>query len=397
MVAWLFIIIAVAVTMASVYKAYQFRGSCDMQYVPAVLLAEGKDPYAVYMQAFQEDEVARVFPLYQFPNYPVLGLTLMIPLTFLPMVAAKFVWALLNAVMAAVVCWRLCAVFKLNASSAFTWIVMSLFIISPSIRGTIGNGQTSIVTFLMFLLALEQAPKRPWLAGVCLAIAYYKYNVTLPLSFIFFLYPYWWVTLVAGAIHLLVIGLWAYGLGVAYWDILFGPLMVSKTATYLYGYADLWGMLRVARVPEWAPIVVACTLMACVLLWVIIKRTSMPGMLLLSFLSFFSLLIPYHSLNDNLVLVVPALLAIAALRSKQVGMFSWAGLYLAVIAKAWFGDRLFMTWDNAYQEGQWEYLLFLLNQTSTILLLWLCFGVAFFKLVRSSKNKIATNGISLPE
>ena len=198
-------------------------GSQDFQWSPTVLLLEGKNPYAWYLEGNADGRII----LSQQPNYLQLLYVVLFPFGLMSWAYAKGAWALVNT-LCGVACAHLAA--RRNAPNVRVYCVVVLaFFMATAFRNTVGNGQFGMVALLAFLIAWPVRTEP--LGGLALALGSVKYS---------FAPPFWvWLLLERGRAGL-VAGL---GLLAAGWAIfsflsrtnplqaLFQPIQVGAMAT----------------------------------------------------------------------------------------------------------------------------------------------------------------------
>jgi hypothetical protein len=154
------------------YYASQY--SQDFQWSPTVLLAQGADPYAIYLAGDRDGRIL----MSQRPNYPHLLYVLLLPFAALPWQTAQIVWGLVSAaigIVAAAMIARAAGLRGVIAASA-----VATFVAASPFAHALGAGQQS----LLALLALTYA----WLArgrasgGVALAVGVTKYSLAPPVA-----------------------------------------------------------------------------------------------------------------------------------------------------------------------------------------------------------------------
>jgi Glycosyltransferase family 87 len=155
--------------------------STDFQWSPVVLLSEGVNPYQVALFGNLDGKIL----LSQYPPYLHLLYIVMLPLAYLPYGLAKFTWATINLGMASACLVILARMFRLSMLQGA--LLAALFFLSTPYRNGVGNGQTSILCLLAFLLAWlfqnRSAPK----AGASLSLLLTKYSFAPPILLWFLL------------------------------------------------------------------------------------------------------------------------------------------------------------------------------------------------------------------
>ena len=167
-----------SIAQGFVYAAHY---STDFQWSPAALLHEGVNPYAV---ALSGNPGGRIL-MSQFPPYLHELYIVMLPLAFLPYLAAKWVWAMINlgfAVASLVILSRRCGLSHFQGA-----IFAALFFFATPYRNAVGNGQTSLLCLFAFLLAWSYQVRGPLRAGASLSLLLTKYSFAPPIALWFLL------------------------------------------------------------------------------------------------------------------------------------------------------------------------------------------------------------------
>ena len=166
-------------------------------------IIQGQDPY----EAFFEKEVPALPVVYLdgvvVDHYPVaqpkLGLTptntpmivlLLTPFSFFSWTVAKWALLVVNLILAVVTGWLVITRIpfgEIKLSRLDEIFLLLVYFDFSATRIAIENGQTTLLVFLLMLLALVYA-ERSWpIAGISLGIALSKYSLSLPM-FLFLLY-----------------------------------------------------------------------------------------------------------------------------------------------------------------------------------------------------------------
>jgi Glycosyltransferase family 87 len=155
------------------YGLQDFR---DNFYYPSVAFLQGRNPYDVddYRAHYAIDR-----PL---PPYSPISLLVHLPLALLPFGAAEAADIAVNALLLLV----LARIALLGAGASITagriFGLAALMILSRAGQQTLYIGQCSVYVALGAAVALVEARRRPWLAGLGLAIACLKPSYGLPLG-----------------------------------------------------------------------------------------------------------------------------------------------------------------------------------------------------------------------
>lgn len=114
------------------------------------------------------------------------------------------VYPWVNLVVSVLSCWQLVRWFsELKATRLTTPQTIgyvSMLLASRAIRRSLVWGQTAPFAFLLFVLAMRLARRRPLLAGFCLAVASYKLNLAAGFALALLLLGHWPVVLIAAVI-----------------------------------------------------------------------------------------------------------------------------------------------------------------------------------------------------
>jgi hypothetical protein len=156
------------------------RFSTDFQWSPTVLLSAGVNPYQVALAGNPEGKIL----LSQLPPYLHLLYIVMLPLAYLPYTPAKLIWAILNFGFACASLVMLTRVFRLSALQGA--LLAAVFLLSTPYRNTVGNGQTSLLCLLTFLIAWIYQSRNEAGAGISLGLMLTKYSFA-PAIFLWFL------------------------------------------------------------------------------------------------------------------------------------------------------------------------------------------------------------------
>ncbi len=356
--------------------------SQDFQWDATKALALGMDPYEISLspeQTFSQPLLQEYYAYYeeigapqrmeanQFPSL----LMLLLPFAFLPPGAARIAWLASNLLCTAGSLWLLRKTVLKEADSFLFALLGLLMIAGTPFRNQLGVGQHTLFSLFFFLLALYLAREERdgLLPGICLAVSFFKYTLTVPLA-LYFIYRKKWKTFtVSVLVHILgtlFAALWLKESPVA---MIVKPLKVSSVLVSEGGldFGALFGGSPFA-------FVLAALVMGMLLFLSLRKGTD--GKLLMSVLILWSLIILYHRTYDFFVLIMAAGVFFSGdpadepLGTRQKPVLA---LYVLLLAAVFFGLRLF---DEALPA---KIVTGILYYAYTILLTVLCFGTGMKK------------------
>ena len=323
------------------------RVSTDFQWSPTVLLSAGVNPYEVALAGNPEGKIL----LSQSPPYLHLLYIVMLPLAYLSYTPAKLVWAILNFGFACASLVMLTRLFRLSALQGA--LLAAVFFLSTPYRNTVGNGQTSLLCLLTFLIAWVYQSRNEAGAGISLSLMFTKYSFAPPV-FLWFL--------VRGKLAMLLISVVCLTTGWLLFSwichenplaTLAQPVKVASLYSESEGGGDIMTLLQSFDLDR--PIVGWLRLSAIVGI-----ATSCLGVALLRFkalrltepeqlaaLCLVSLLAIRHLAYDFVFLAPVAALAFCLPRLSQVCV-------VASLAYLWFGLKLLTSMDIT---GRWVELL----------------------------------------
>lgn len=325
------VVFALAVLSAGVAVRHALVNSGDTQWSAArVFLVERVNPYTRYLEERAQPTDRPSFVLTQKPNYFVSGYWLLWPLALVDWPMARLLWLAANAAFTALWLWSVQRLLGLTLPQLY-WTA-ALLLISLPWRNLIGVGQHTLMVLAAFggALLAERRGRVGW-AGLLLAVAWFKYSVTLPLSLIFLLRGRWRPLLIAAGVHLALTLASAVWLGETPAQLVRSYLAVVQLPARLgrvdlFALAARWGW----ESPLW-PTAVACAALIGVgaLIWRAPQADEGRVLALLSLLA--CLLLP-HLIYDY-----TALTLLAADRLRRPGARSAAVLVALTIALTWYG------------------------------------------------------------
>ena len=151
---------------------------------------------------------------------------------------AKLLWMAVNLALMALTPWLVWRLLPDKGTGLGWQGKLLLALVFWGIFGTrniIGNGQTSLLVFVLMLVTLSWA-ERGWLvAGLALGVALSKYSLALPIFLLLLLERRWRVLLVALAVQALALLALAFFTGETVWEILGAYLVIFQLHTGLEG------------------------------------------------------------------------------------------------------------------------------------------------------------------
>jgi hypothetical protein len=291
---------------------------------------EQKDPYVAYINRVGGESP---FILSQAPNYPASGLVILWPYAVWEWSIAKTLWAFSNIVFTAVIIWCLFQLLPQHTSVTVKILIATLFIMGTPWRNGIGNGQHALFTLSFFLLAVVMRIHSKVNAGIPLAISWFKYTITLPLSLFFARSKGGLVNIaIAAAIHIVLTIFAALWVNTSPLNLLLGPIHVAQSATG-QGYLDIFAVAsELGSSSNLVPGLAALVILGVTYFTV---RHDTDALSCLSTLSLSSMAVVFHLGYDFVVLVIPLSYALRE-RASNIR----AKYYLLVIGLIWFVDRI---------------------------------------------------------
>jgi hypothetical protein len=265
------------------------------------LLLQRENPYQVYLQ-----EIQGGLSVDGPPNYLIGGLLPMMPLGALPESSARWAWLALNGGFSVGIIWLMQKRYPLSASVLCFGIIT--FLAATPLRVVFLNCQASLYVIFMMLLAQRCSSKRPWLAGLFLAISLMKYSLTLPLAMWFGLkrerFPtaFWGI---GWLFALTAIGAWWMKCSFA--DALLGPLRLTSAGAIAisYGAADLFSISHQAGIRSLViPGIAALMLLAIFQILLMCRRENVLDEDVLGCLAAMSCLLFFHLPYDYVMLLI---------------------------------------------------------------------------------------------
>jgi hypothetical protein len=139
-------------------------------YAGARLLQEGKNPYAVWLNGWDNRFLWAQGPMC-FPQF----FYIVFPYGSMSWPAASCAWMITNVAMALLFAWLLFSAQKRPGENRFGLLIALLFLSSNPVRNVIGNGQSSLLVLLGTFVAFNWR-SNPILSGAGLCLSLIKYS-----------------------------------------------------------------------------------------------------------------------------------------------------------------------------------------------------------------------------
>ncbi len=237
------------------------------------------------------------------PRYPPSCYSFLAPFTLVNWITAKWLWLLLNLILTCLLAKEISTLFCSKKHFLFLLVAM---VCSIPWRDDIYWGQNAIWSLCFFILSLRLSEgKKPFFSGLALALALYKYSLTLPMCFYYLVYKRVWKNvLVAFGFHLILNGL------ISVW--FHQPIFYFSTAFIKWcsngiinsGEYDLfafWALLH--GKPVWIPYLISC-LSLLLLILVLIKANHTDDLGVFTLTALISSIWVYHCDADDIVFIL---------------------------------------------------------------------------------------------
>jgi hypothetical protein len=378
-------------------------------------IIQGRDPYAAFFAgeqpalpiAYLDGVILDRYPVGQpeleiTPSNTPTMLLLLTPLAFFSWTTAKFIFMFINIVLMlipAILIVRAIPFAGVQLSRLDELLIFLVYIDLSATRIAIENGQTTLLVFLLMLIALLYA-QRDWrVSGLALGLALSKYSLSLPV-FLFLLFKKKFnILILAVAIQLLGI------LGMA-WITGTSPVTIVQENIQLFfrlfdqpgiqlsrWFEDLSNNLIVSMLPM---LLMTLAVFIPILYWMRTRPASADqedviDFHLLTVLFIWTMLVAYHRLYDTLILIafvvllykglsIPALWSLSG--NERRILLGYLGLLpLILILPARLVDRFLPGFYGA--DGDLIVTIFLL----------LMLGISMFLLERATRTRAFTPGL----
>jgi len=308
------IVLCVLLAAISLHSAFSVAlvDSQDNNWGPARALLHGVDPYSLYLRCGRCAKPPFLPPVA--PMYPASALVLLLPLAALPWPVAKATWATLNILPGAGLVAALHRLFVPGAGWRLFVVTLMALLASTPFLNNLGNGQHAIFALAFFPAALwAERRGHPVLASVLLAVSWFKYSLTFPLSLLLVLRGRFSMLLGAVAIHTLLTLFAAAWAGTNPIDLLLEPLRVIRGVGSV-GHLEVFGLAtRLGLTSKLVPMLaaIALTLAVMTAIW---RGRAHGDLQLLSLLALFGYAVMYHYPYDLVILVVPLFYVVSRVR-----------------------------------------------------------------------------------
>ena len=325
--------------LADAYAVAQVD-SQDNNWGAARTLLHGLDPYKLYLRCVPCAKPAFYPPVA--PMYPASGLVMLWPLAALTWPVAKAAWASINILLGAGLVASLCRLFLPDGGWwVFAWTLVA-FIAGTPFLNNLGNGQHAVFALAFFPSAIwAERRGRTKLASALLAVSWFKYSLTFPLSLFFVIRGRFALLLGAATIHVFLTVFAAAWTGTDPLSLLLEPLRVIQGVGSV-GHLELFGLAtRLGLTSKLPPLVAAFALTAAVLAAIWRGRPD-DDLQLLSLLALFAYAVVYHYPYDLVILVIPLIYVIERTRSwkdRDVLERVWTILLAVLLTWIWYADH----------------------------------------------------------
>jgi Glycosyltransferase family 87 len=275
------------------------NGSQDFQWSAARAILQDRNPYREYLE-YKAGQRDKPYILTQSPNYPASAYVFLLPFGLLSWPAAKVAWAAANVLFTGAILAGLQRLVPLPDTRRLV-LAGALVLAATCHRNIVGNGQHTLLALAAFTWALVWAEGGSRIAALLLAVSWFKYTVTFPLSFIFLIKRRYATLVAAAAIHLLLLLALSWWLGESAHELLRQPFAVALSVTRL-GEMDVPSVLQQLGVDSsMATSVSTLLFVLCALASLVVR--SQDDLLTLCVLALLSYTIVFHFAYDIMVLV----------------------------------------------------------------------------------------------
>ncbi|HSL31373.1 MAG TPA: glycosyltransferase family 87 protein [Anaerolineales bacterium] len=344
-------------------------------------IRQGHDPYAAYFTGAQPalpiyylDGVRRdQYPVAQadlavIPSNTPVMLLVLTPLAYFSWDVAKWIFMAINLILMLITGWLILYAVPFAGVKLAPIDELLLFLIYFDFSATriaIENGQTTLLTFVLMLVAIVYAGQSWKVAGLALGVALSKYSLALPV-FLFFLYK--------ARLKLLLLAVTVQGLGVI------GLAAVTGTSPVVVAMENIQTFFLFVGLPEGGVhlarrfqflttnplltnipvLVMTVVVFGSLLRWLrerkftAISSGEVIDFHVLTVLFIWAMLVGYHASYDTLVLILFVVLVFKGLaypniwelspRERVMLMAFMAAIPLVLILPARLVDRVLFSW-----------------------------------------------------
>ncbi len=311
------VILALASAIESGHKDI-LTGCQDFQWDNARILLDKTDPYKIWASN-GIPETAK-FKVFEEPHYFPSCYVLLWPYAVIPWPLAEYLWLASNFLFTFFFLSNVFKMFIPKQSFQVYLSIFCLFLIGTPWRNVVYTGQHILFGLCFFSFALRYRDAKPNLSGLFLAIAFFKYAVTFPLSLFFIYKKQYRPLLVALAIHLCLHLFISFWINVNPVTLFFEPLKLDQDI-FDNGYLDFLAVSVHSglNIPMLVPYILS-GIVFLVTAIILLFKINADDLLVLSTLSFVSLVVVYHEITDYVVLIFPLILLLlkSSLMEKRV-------------------------------------------------------------------------------
>jgi hypothetical protein len=314
-------------------------------------ITQGRDPYeAVFVNelpalpiVYLDGVIVDQYPVAQpklgtTPTNTPMMLILLTPFSFFSWTVAKWAFLVVNLILVLVTGWLVITRVPFGKVKLSPIDEIFLFLVYFDLSATriaVENGQTSLLVFLLMLVALLYAGRSWQVAGLSLGVALSKYSLSLPM-FLFFLYKKnFKVLLMAIAIQILGI------LGLAAISRISPVTIVSDNIRLFLIVLNQPAGVNLSRWLEFlsenlfvsviAALLITILVLLPVYFWLRRRRSIIPDIEsvidfhVLTILFIWTMLVAYHRFYDTLILIVFVVLVVKGLARPETWKLSDKG------------------------------------------------------------------------
>jgi len=356
--------LASAVSIAAAIRKTVLYG-LDFQWSDVRLLAQHRDPWAVYLSGDLHHEIL----LNQVPNFLHELYVLLLPFAFVSFGTGKLIWAACNLVFVCVLVRCVAQLYELDTRRSL--LLFFTVLTSTPLRVTVQNGQNDALALMCIALWAVVASERS--RGLLLGLAYEKYSLPPVLALFLLMRKRWQLLLwsmLPPLLGFLLVDAW---LPTPWRTLLFEPFHTAlHGGNVSRGIANIMAVTEkllqhVPHPPAWTTMLpyLFGVALACVLAAYFAHRAAdVDGRILMACLMAASLACFKHQIYDFLALIFCLAIALKATPSRT------RTVVFGVIAYFWYVERVLHIW-------RWEFHLFTIFP-SFLVLLWMI--VATWKL-----------------
>lgn len=313
-------------------------GSFDFQYDSAKYIAMRIDPYEETLNptGMQEKLGLDVFYGPLEANQFASVLVMLIPFTFFEPMTANCIFLIFN-----LICTLGCFVlikklFFSENNNIFTNICIgAFFLIGTPWRNNVGNGQHTIFSFFFFLLCLYFSERKQWFeSGISLAIAFFKYTLTVPMA-LYLIYKRKIKELaVSVIIHIVFLFMSSIWLRKPMIEMIVDPLKKSVGLAQ-HGSYDIGATFDLGQYG----MLITIVLLLGLFVYMLFGKFKGTDEEMLSLLTMFSLIIVYHRIYDYFVLIIP-LIVVLKYNDNNIFQYISKMLIYLIIMYVFVGQKI---------------------------------------------------------